>query len=211
MSLELQARITVAEPIEDLLAHAASYLTCVPHHPLVLEASQSSAIIIGPFPVSDVPGLVDPSRMYKPAFSSWPRGRIMVSSGRFADIALSVGYRARIDEVELGAYTPTAIDQVESDATAGYCVCLGISRNKASFALASLVICAVAERNGTRVLDEGNNLLRLGRLADPAALAAIFRRHGDATSFEEFADAFCREVNFAPGWPDAAARLDPSS
>jgi hypothetical protein len=183
MSISFGARITHPEPLSAVLMHAERYVASVPHSPFVVETGEASAIVIGPFQVLDAPGTIDPTRKYKEAFSGWELGDVLISTGSLAKSSLTVCYRARIDELELGEYEPTQADKAESLATAGYGVSIGAYRDKASFALASLLVCAVAERNGTRILDEGNDLLRLGRQASrcsqmPSAARSILRRAG---------------------------------
>lgn len=203
MSIELVARIITAERLIDVLGHAERYISAVPHSSFVTGANHHGAdIIVGPFPVPESPGLIDKARMYKDAFSMWERGHVVISVEHIARIGLAVGYRARLDEMELGSYEPTDADQRENDATAGYCALVnaGFLRTKASFCLASLVICAVAERNQSCILDDAGNVLKLGRFVNPSSLAQIFARHGGAKSFAAFAGAFCADVGFAPNW-----------
>ena len=100
--------------------------------------------------------------------------------------------------MELGSYQPIEADHRESDATAGYCVLVnsGFLRTRESLCLACLIICAVAERNRSLILDDAENLLKRGRFVEPAALAELFTRHANAASFTAFADAFCDDVGF---------------
>jgi len=205
MSIQLDARIVSTERLTDVVARAERYLSLVPHEPFVIEASRASEILVGPFPVRDVAGVLDQTRTYKEAYSSWDRGYVPISTGSIARIGLKVGYRGRLDEIELGSYQPTEADRRESEAASGYSVQVdvGFLRTKASFALASLVVCAVAAHHQSRVLDDGNWHLKLGRLVEPGTLAEIFARHTSASNFEEFADQFCREIGFAPNWPGA--------
>lgn len=83
---------------------------------------------------------------------------------------------------------------------------MGVYRTRASLCLGALITCAIAARNRSRILDDVNRL-RQGRLADPAAIEAIFAQHGRAASFEAFADAFCDAIGFAASWPGAQAAL----
>lgn len=200
MSIQLDARIVTTERLIDVVARAERYLSRVPHEPFVIEASRASEILVAPFPVPEVPGVLDKARRYKEAYSSWDLGHVPISTGRVARIGLRVGYVARIDEIELGTYEPTEADRRESEATSGYSVQVdvGFLRTKASFALASLVVCAVAAHHQSRILDDGNGHLKLGRFVEPGVLEEIFARHTGAANFEEFADRFCRDIGFAP-------------
>jgi hypothetical protein len=207
MSIELQARFTTAERLVVVLAHAERYLGGVPHDPLVVEAKiPSSEIVIGPFPPDEVER---DGRRYKDPFSMWALDFVYVSTGRIARVCLTVGYRPPVDEMDHGSYELTEDDRRESEATSGYWLMLdaGVYRTKASFCLASLVACAVAERNHSLILDESDDL-KLGRFADPSALRERFSKHSQATSFEAFADAFCHEIDFASNWPDSVEELD---
>jgi len=144
-------------------------------------------------------------RRYKEDFAVWGRTGVDVAMGTVACIAISVHYRASIEDSEVGTYQPTAIDHEEDPHRSGYHVCIdaGVLRTKASFCLAVLLATAIARRSGARIQDECGHLA--GReWVELAPVLAALARHADATSFEAFADGFCNDIGFAPNWPDSA-------
>jgi hypothetical protein len=200
VSVELASQIKTSEPLADLLGHAERYLGAVPHEPFVLDevVFRSNDVRVAPFvvPEQEVGG-----RRYKDAFTLWPHGYLHISTGRNARIGFSVGYRASIRDIDMGSYVPTA-DDLDDAEECGYFVSVnsGALRTRASFCLAALVVCATAERNQARILDEAD-LLKHGRWIAPGTLAAMFAGYGQARSFEELADRFCREIGFGASWP----------
>jgi hypothetical protein len=200
VSVELESQITTSEPLADLLGHAERFLRAVPHDPFVLDevGFRANDVRVAPFVV---PEQEVGDRRYKDAFTLWPYGYLHVSTGRSARIGFSVGYHAGIREINMGSYVPTADDLYDAD-ECGYFVTVnsGALRTKASFCLAALVVCATAERNRARILDEAN-LLKHGRWVAPGILAAMFAEYGQARSFEDLADQFCREIGFGASWP----------
>lgn len=199
MSIQLEARIHGAEALADVLSGAERFLARVPHGPFVIEDSlPAGEIAVGPFPVAEHGG-------YKELFTIWERGYLRISLGRVAAVYLVVAYRASPHEMHPTYREPT--DGTPSEEY-GYraIVDAGAYRSRASFCLAALLIYSIAACNRSLIVDDGNRL-KQGTECDPASVAAMFQRHADAGSFEDFSDAFCDDIDFARGWPTARAQL----
>jgi len=189
MSIELSVKLIRPTKMADILTEAECRLSGVPHGPFRLMEP-----VVDP---SDL--LLGPSRWEDDA---------LISDGRVAKVGLWVMYHRRLDELQPRGREPTDAERRAIEEMAGYWAMIdaGVLRTRASFCLAALIACGIASRNRSRILDESNRLQQ-GQWADPDALSAVFARFKDADSFEEFADAFCDEVDFARDWPSARADL----
>lgn len=207
MSIELEALVRVAVPLVDVLAHAEATIAQLSHPPvmapLVVDPAQPEDFVIGPFPVpkQDVrPG------GYPTSFALWSSGTLNISCGRISKVGLALGYPLTREELGLPPIRQTEQERRESAELAGYRAMITVYRTKHSFGLAALIAHSIATLNHTRISDE-QGFLKRGGLVDPAALAELFAKHGDAETFEQLADRLCAEVGFGAGWPDAAAAL----
>ena len=181
--------------LADVLGYADSLLSSVPHSPFAIGKSlQPGEICVGPF---EVPA--QGARRYKPLLTIWKHGYLPISLGPIATVTLTVGYRPLPHEIDPEVYGPAEAEPCGDDDERGYRAMIRASyhRTRASFALATLLVAAIADRCRALILDEGK-LLKLSRIVDPAPVAAMFARYRDAASFEELSDALCDAINFAP-------------
>jgi len=204
VTIELDAGIRAAVTLADVLAHARGLLSSVSHSPFGIEKSlQPGEIWIGPFEVA-ARGV----QRYKEMFTTWKYGYLPISLGPIATVTLGLGYLAYPREIDPDVYGPAEAAPGDDDDERGYRALInaGYHRTRASFCLAALLATSIADRSRSYVLDEGN-LLKQGRIADPAAVAAMFAAYRGAGSFEELSDAFCDAIGFASNWPSARDTL----
>jgi hypothetical protein len=210
MSIELGALVRIAVPLVDVLAHAEATIAKLSRPPamapLVVDPAPSADFVIGPFPLPkrDVP----PGR-YPPDVTLWSSGTLDISSGPISKVGLTLAHVLTHEERGLPPIPPTLQTEqhrLESAELAGYRAMIGVYRTKHSFCLAALLVHSIATLNRSRIIDDEGRLKR-GDLVDPAAVAELLAKHGDAETFEQLADRFCAELGFGAGWPDAAAAL----
>jgi hypothetical protein len=207
MSIELGALVRIAVPLVDVLAHAEATIAKLSRPPamapLVVVPAPPADFVIGPFPLPkrDVP----PGR-YPPSFTLWSSGNLDVSSGRISTVGVMLGHVLTHEERGLPPFPQTEQERLESAELAGYRAMISVYRTRHSFCLAALLAHSIASLNHSRIIDDEGRLKR-GGLVDPAAVAKLFAKHGDAETFEQLADRFCGEFGFGAGWPDAAAAL----
>lgn len=199
MSIQLDAQVIKAVTLADILMDAEAYLASVPHKPFLVGPA-------GPTVSGLVSPAVPPSGVLV-GTGGWCED-VAVFTGRIAKIYLSITYRPGLEEMDIGRFVPNDADWSESNALRGHWARIDAAayRTKASFCLGALIVCAIACRNSSRILDE-SKLLRQGRWAHPEPLAEIFAKYRGAQSFEEFADAFCEEIDFARNWQSARSVL----
>jgi hypothetical protein len=192
MSIELQVKLNVTAPLAEILASAEGHLSGLPHDPIILAGAAMSAseILIAPAP--------------------WESRGVTISTGRVARVYLWSMHYPDVEEMmpNRGRSDMTEQERRAIEETAGWWAMIdaGVYRTRASFCLAALLACAIASRNGSSIQDDAGTLRGVEQV-QPGALAAMFARWQDASSFEEFADAFCDEINFAPDWPRASEEL----
>jgi hypothetical protein len=201
VSIELEAKVTTTATLAEVLAHAESVLSRVPHRQFVIDTTvPPDAISIAPFAVAGL-GV----RPYDELPLWWQHGYLRISLGRIAAVTLVVRYRTLDHELKPAPIVP---DLSLDDEECGFRAIVdpGVYRTKASVYLAALLTTTIAMRNGSRILDE-MRLLRQGQFVDPAAVAAVLAKHSDAASFEDLADAFCEDLDLVANWPSARAEL----
>ena len=210
MSIELGALVRIAVPLADVLAHAEATIARLSRPPtmapLVVDPAPPADFAIGPFPL---PKRDVPPGQYPAAFTLWSSGDLDISSGRISRVGLTLAHLRTHEERGLPPIPPTLQTEQhrrESAELAGYRAMIAVHRTKHSFCLAALLVHSIAILNRSRIIDDEGRLRR-GGLVDPAALDELFAKHGDAETFEQFADRFCAELGFGAGWPDAAAAL----
>jgi hypothetical protein len=204
VSIELEASIREVVTLANVLAHAESLITRVPHGAFTVESSLlPDDIRIEPFEVEE-----RGPRRYKDLLTIWRHDDLPVSLGPIAKVTMVLGYRAFPHEVDPDIWGRVDAEPEPGDDydEGGFYAMVRPFRTRAAFCLAALLITSIADRSRSRIVD-AENLLRQGRIVDPAALAAMFASYGDAASFEELADAFCDAIEFALHWPRAHAEL----
>ncbi len=202
MTIELEAQITTGSTLAEVLADADRVLLPVPHNPFALRAVlPASEVMVGPFPVPEHGPL-----RYKDDYTSWEHGYLEIVLGPIAEVSLAVRYIAFLHEREPFPGRPPTTSENTEDFGYNALIHAGGFRTRASFCLAALLISTIATRNRSRIIDDVGRL-KHGRAVDPAVITALFVKHRDAPSFEELADAFCDEINFAPDWARAAEEL----
>lgn len=174
--------------------------------PRLAAGGDPASVVLASFPVAEHER---DGRRYKDDVTSWDRGGVDVAMGPVAKVELTFEYVASIAELEVGTYEWTEADRRQDRRASGYRVVVdaGILRTKASFCLAVLLATAVARRSGALIQDESGHLTG-EEWVDPSIVLARFARHADAPSFEAFADAFCKDIDFASSWPDSVTLVD---
>jgi hypothetical protein len=193
MSIDIGASIRISVPLATLLAHAEATIAALSRPPamapLVVDTAPFTDFVIGPFPL--------PKRDARPGFSvnAWTLWQpdLRISSGRLATVSVTVAHLLTHEQRGLPPYPRTDQERLEDAELAGYRAVIQPYRTKHSFCLGALLAHSIATLNRSRIIDD-QGFLKHGCLVDPAAVADMFAKHGDAETFEQLADGFCAGI-----------------